>query len=199
MLVLGALIGDQAAAVIRYHPHQYVYFNRFIGGLAGADGLYSTDYYAGSYKDAARSLPEELWASEPETYLESVYRIGGCIGQFRALRNLPGNFVYQLESDAPYDFDISFTRGDCHLKKAEHPEFSRVERDGGLLTLVRDMRRVILPRDELRKLRKLEKAELRRQELRKSKGKKKRKPKKPKAGGRRPQPAKAPKPVQPKE
>ena len=180
-VALSGLIADQAATVARFHPLQYVYFNRFIGGLEGAVGQYDTDYYAASYKVAAEELAEKLWATEPEVYTNGIYRVGGCIGQFRAMRNLPGNFVYK--ADGEYDFDISFTRGDCHLKHADRPEYSRVARDGGLITLVRDMRGIIVPRDEHDRFVKLDKAEQRRQEVRKSKGNKNKKrrpkPKKP--------------------
>ncbi|MBV1861601.1 MAG: glycosyltransferase family 39 protein [Nannocystaceae bacterium] len=176
--LIGGLFADQAATVARYHPHQYVYFNRFIGGLEGAVGQYSTDYYAGTYRDAARQLAVELWQREPEVYLESVYRVGGCIGMFRAMRNLPSNFVYKTESDANYDFDISYTRGDCHLKKAAHPEFSRVSRDGGLLTLTRDLRRQIFDAERVKSFRKLELAERQREKAKKGKGRGKKKRKK---------------------
>lgn len=180
VVVLAGLLGDQVATVARYHPHQYVYFNRFIGGLAGAHGQYSTDYYAASYKAAVQQLPQRLWDSEREKYLEGVYRIGGCVGEFRGLRNLPGNFIYKAPGDAPYDFDISFTRGDCHLKEAEHPEIYSVEVDGGPLTVVRDMRLISLPRERAARLRRLEQAEERRKEARKNAKKKRPKPRKKK-------------------
>ena len=190
LAVLGGLIPDQAATVARYHPHQYVYFNRFVGGLEGAVGQYSTDYYAGTYKDAAKQLAVELWQREPEVYLESVYRVGGCIGSFRAMRNLPANFVYKTESDPEYDFDISYTRGDCHLKMASHPEYSRVSRDGGLLTLTRDLRSEIFDAERVKSFRKLQIAERQRQKAKKGKkGKKGKKRGKKKKRGASPKPA----------
>ncbi len=33
------------AWTIKEHPNQYVYFNEFVGGIAGANGYYDTDYY----------------------------------------------------------------------------------------------------------------------------------------------------------
>lgn len=181
--VLGGLVADQAATVARYHPHQYVYFNRFIGGLEGAVGQYSTDYYAGTYKDAAQHLAVELWQREPEVYLESVYRVGGCIGMFRAMRNLPSNFVYKTDEHPDYDFDISYTRGDCHLKMAKHPEYTRVSRDDGLLTLTRDLRSEIFDPERVRAFRKLELAERQRKKAAKGKGRGKKKKKKKKKSG----------------
>jgi hypothetical protein len=38
---------------VRSHPNQYVYFNEFIGGPAGAYGYYDVDYYQNSGKQAA--------------------------------------------------------------------------------------------------------------------------------------------------
>lgn len=184
LAAVGGLFADQAATIARYHPHQYVYFNRFIGGLEGAVGEYDTDYYAGTYKDAAKTLAAELWKREPEVYLQSVYRVGGCIGMFRAMRNLPGNFVYKTESDEDYDFDIGYTRGDCHLKMAAHPEFTRVSRDGGLLTLTRDLRSTIVETERFRSFQKLEIAERRRQKAKAGKGRGKKKTKK--GGPRKP-------------
>lgn len=31
--------------IIRNHPHQYIYYNQFVGGIDGAYGNYETDYY----------------------------------------------------------------------------------------------------------------------------------------------------------
>lgn len=36
--------------MIRNHPHEYIYFNEFIGGIKGAYGKYDTDYYYNSLK-----------------------------------------------------------------------------------------------------------------------------------------------------
>ena len=137
-----------------------------------------------TYKDAAQTLAVELWKREPEVYLESVYRVGGCIGMFRAMRNLPSNFVYRTESNPDYDFDISYTRGDCHLKMAAHPEYTRVSRDGGLLTLTRDLRREIFEPERVLLFRKLQLAERQRQKAKKGKGKGKGKGKKAKGRGK---------------
>lgn len=171
------LVADQATTLVRYHPHQYVYFNRFIGGLEGAVGQYSTDYYAEAYREAARGLAKKLWEDDPEGYLDSMYRVGGCVGKFRALSNLPPNFGWKVD-DEPFDFDIGYTRDDCHLRRENSPELLRVERDGGLLTMVRDLREQIVPREELKALRDLEREQKRREKKKKKKGRKKR-PKKP--------------------
>ncbi len=41
-----------AVTMITLHPHQYVYFNRISGGLPAAEGLYETDYWGVSLREA---------------------------------------------------------------------------------------------------------------------------------------------------
>ncbi|MBN2489800.1 MAG: hypothetical protein JXQ29_03000 [Planctomycetes bacterium] len=42
------------------HPLQYVYFNRLVGGLAGAAGRYDSDYWCASFREAVGRLCEHL-------------------------------------------------------------------------------------------------------------------------------------------
>lgn len=67
----GAWIGRPAAAaaiaaallapsveLVRLHPYQYAYFNFLVGGVAGADGRYETEYWTSSYKEAIEWLAQ---------------------------------------------------------------------------------------------------------------------------------------------
>lgn len=137
--LVGVHVADQVATSIRYHPHQYTYFNRFIGGLEGADDKYSTDYYGETYKEALNELTRKLWAEDPEQYLNSVYVIDGCIGEGRLDYYLPGNFRHPGRR-SKLDFWVGYTRQNCHLRGGEHPAYLEIRRDGGLLNLVRDLR-----------------------------------------------------------
>jgi hypothetical protein len=38
--------------LVALHPYQTTYFNGFVGGVAGADGKYETDYWLTSYREA---------------------------------------------------------------------------------------------------------------------------------------------------
>jgi len=44
--ILIAVVGPGVYAIAALHPDEYVYFNRFVGGVAGAQGYYETDYWA---------------------------------------------------------------------------------------------------------------------------------------------------------
>ena len=83
---------DQVHTMIEIHPHQYVWFNRFVGGIAGAVDRYDTDYYGESYKAMLRDLSETLWNEEPKRYLSTVYRLRGCLGKSLMHYYLPPNF-----------------------------------------------------------------------------------------------------------
>ncbi len=43
---------------VKEHPNQYVYFNELVGGIEGANGVYETEYYQNSGKQAAEWIVE---------------------------------------------------------------------------------------------------------------------------------------------
>ena len=134
---MAALCVDQYATIARMHPHEYVYFNRFIGGLAGAVGNYSTDYYSTAYADAGREFANQLWKEEPETFLNTTYRMKGCAHKSRMLRKMPPNFIYTRRN---FDFWMAYTRANCHERHDKFPVIYELTREGGMLILVRDIR-----------------------------------------------------------
>ncbi len=46
--------------MIRNHPYQYLYYNEWIGGIRGAYGMYETDYYFHSMREASEWLIQYL-------------------------------------------------------------------------------------------------------------------------------------------
>ena len=55
-LIAIAGIAAPVAAMVRVHPYEYTYFNRFVGGVAGARSRYMLDYWGLSLTQAARRL-----------------------------------------------------------------------------------------------------------------------------------------------
>ncbi len=129
---------DQYATMIRLHPYQYVYFNRFGGGLAGAVDEYETDYYAASHGEAGERLAAQLWRTEPERFLRTRYVVASCVGALITMRRMPPNFEYGSKHA---DFWLGYTRDDCHLRHREAPIVVELEREGGVLIVGRDLRR----------------------------------------------------------
>jgi hypothetical protein len=125
--------------MVRLHPYQTVYFNRSVGGLAGAYGRYETDYWGNSYREAALALQEVLDAQEPPG---RPWRVMLCI-RVRATRPLLAGYylegVEMTKRPGEADFFIATTRWDCHESR-EGRELYRVERLGVPLAVVKDVR-----------------------------------------------------------
>ena len=117
-----------------------MYFNRFIGGVEGAVGNYSTAYYASTYDEGARELGEILWRQDPEAFLNTIYGVKGCVRADLMLHQAPPNL---RPAQHYFEFWLGYNRDDCHLRYDDSPAIYEVERDGGLLLVVRDRREVV--------------------------------------------------------
>jgi hypothetical protein len=61
-IVLTIGIASPIIAMVRIHPYEYTYFNRFIGGVSGARGRYMLDYWPLSFNQASQALHAWLTA-----------------------------------------------------------------------------------------------------------------------------------------
>jgi hypothetical protein len=127
-------------AMIHVHPHEYLWFNKFIGGLPGAFLKYDTDYYGNTYKEGFETLREYLWENERERYLAGPYVVSACMPDFIAQEYLGTNFEQSKGGGGRPEFWLGYTRNDCYLKHGDAPELTRVEREDTLLVLIRDLR-----------------------------------------------------------
>jgi hypothetical protein len=134
------LLVDQARVVISTHPHQYVWFNRFSGGLAEAVARYDTDYYGNSYRDLLDDFPEQIWAAEPETYLKNVYTVEGCLAGGWIDHYLPPNFSSRPEVGKTADFHAGYTRGNCLKPRRKGKLVKEVVVEGATISAIYDMR-----------------------------------------------------------
>ncbi len=127
------------AILMGLHPHEYVYFNRLVGGLEGAYGRFETDYWGGSYREAVELLVDRL---ESETQAPPPpYRVYLCSNPVSATYFFPSYLSHtRREDDA--DFLIATTRFRCH-ESLEGEVFAVVERFGAPLTFVKDRRRLV--------------------------------------------------------
>jgi len=120
------------------HPDEYVYYNAFIGGVEGADGLFKTDYWANSYAEAVNGLEEHLRAEFGSDYMNHDFKIAVCGPPISAAFYFPPNFIFTKDRSRS-DFFIAFTKDDCE-KALPGRVVYRVERMGVLLSLVLDHR-----------------------------------------------------------
>lgn len=141
-LVLAAGLGTARtiAELVRLHPHEYIYFNELTGGLPGAYGNYDTDYYGNSYKEAFARMNATIWQRDGDAFLDRVYVISGCIMPHIAKEYLLPNYVWKEKGKGdPPEFYLGYTRGDCHMHHEGAPEIARVEREGVLLNVIREL------------------------------------------------------------
>jgi hypothetical protein len=114
--VLGLYGFAHVSVMTMLHPDQYVYYNSFVGGVAGAEQKFKLDYWANSYAEAVQGL---------EDYLRTAY---GPDFEERELTRA--------------DFFIAFTKDNCDRSLSGRPVY-QVERMGALLSVVLDRRDVL--------------------------------------------------------
>jgi len=125
----------------RLHPDEYVYYNAFIGGTEGAQGLFKLDYWANSYAEAVHGLRTYLQAEYGADFADHDFTVAVCGPPGSAAYYFPPNFIYTDDRDNA-DFFIAFTKDDCD-KSLPGKEIYRVERLDTLLSLVLDRRDIV--------------------------------------------------------
>jgi hypothetical protein len=115
------------------HPYEYIYYNRFIGGEAGAFRRFEMDYWGTSYREAAgwlnanASANGTVWAEGPAHLLGMYLR-----------PDLKLYSDYEAERADHYDYVVALTRYDLDLKSYPNASIVHIiERDGALLTVIK--------------------------------------------------------------
>lgn len=145
--VLGLFVFDQVHALVLYHPHQQVFFNRASGGLRSAVERYETEYYGSVYRELAAQLVEEVWRTDRVRYLNTTFDVAGCGSKLFFTRNLPLNFQYQSMRHAnEADFYASYVRDGCLKRFRDRRLVTQVERGGASIAVARDLRQRIARR-----------------------------------------------------
>jgi hypothetical protein len=120
-------------AGIHLHPYEYIYYNRFVGGEAGAFRRFETDYWGTSYRQAAAWLNEvappqaAIWVDGPAHLLDMYLRA-----------DLRMFSPYEAERAAYYDYIVLTSRYDLDL--SQYPDariVHTIERDGAILTAIK--------------------------------------------------------------
>lgn len=117
-----------ATTLARLHPYPYLYLNEAAGGLAGTRGLYESDYWAKSYKEAAEWVRDEA-GSDPSRRV-AVYVCGPAVAA--AYYFSEDMTLAQAVTDADYVI-CTFRAGRRHLAPARPPDHV-IEREGVALT-----------------------------------------------------------------
>jgi hypothetical protein len=136
---LTAGIGAQVATMVSLHPHEYVYYNELVGGVKGAEDQYELDYWGNSYAEAVHELAQYL-ERERNGGRFRIYHVAVCSSGTSASYFFPP-FLKMAKTDEEADFYVSVTRLDCD-EAYEGDEIIAVEREGAILSVVKDRRRL---------------------------------------------------------
>ncbi len=145
--LLGLSIIWTANECRRLHPYQMTYHNMFVGGLAGAEERFETDYWATSYKEGMEWINQQA-ALNPQRQTRVLVAANDysllCAEHFRA-RNVDITTTWLVEGDGDlsrslppeFDFYLATYRDGQHRRYPESPITKTVSRDGAVFAVVR--------------------------------------------------------------
>jgi hypothetical protein len=129
------------SVMVMLHPDQYVYYNGFVGGVAGAENRFKLDYWANSFAEAVRGLENHLRKQYGADFEEREFTVAVDGPVVSARYYFPPNFrSVTFPQDA--DFVIGFTMHDVDRVASDQPVFA-VKRMGALLSVVVDHREAL--------------------------------------------------------
>jgi hypothetical protein len=133
-----ALIGWSVVSTATLHPHQYVYYNAFVGGLPGANDRYVMDYWANTTRELALALNDIVAADNQRRGVRRAYSVALCAESISAEAYLAPT-LYLTKDWWRADFFIAPTHMGCdeHL---DGEVIYDVTRDGVVLGVLKDRR-----------------------------------------------------------
>ena len=121
-------------ASVRLHPYEYVYYNQFLGGVQSAVDRFELEYWATSYREAAREANRiappnaNVWVDGPAHLFNQFAR--------------PDFHIYSpQEAERADHYDIVVTLARYDLEKTSFPEAPivyRVIREGAVFAVIRE-------------------------------------------------------------
>jgi len=126
------------SVMVLLHPDQYVYYNGFVGGVAGAENKFKLDYWANSYAEAVGGLENYLRKQYGADFEEHEFTVAINGPPVSARYYFPPNFRTVVQAKKA-DFVIGFTLNDAEHYLSDLPVY-RVTRMGALLSVVVDHR-----------------------------------------------------------
>jgi hypothetical protein len=145
--LLATYFAYHTSLMVRLHPDEYVYFNNFVGGVAGAKGRYQLDYWANSYAEAVNDLEERLRETYGDEFEGRKFSLFVCGPRVPATYYFPDNFQSTIRlQEADFvllmsGFVPTESTDPCSRTIAGR-EFIRVERMDTTLSVVLDRRMV---------------------------------------------------------
>ena len=137
---LAVSLGFSVSTLIGLHPYEYLYFNRFVGGPAGAEGHFVMDYWGATAAEAVRTLARRLSAEQGEDVSNRpiAVEIYNPWDDDFTRGVIPPAWRAVLDASSHPDFAILY--GGNSTEYASYPVYAEVTRLGIVLATVRDLR-----------------------------------------------------------
>ena len=135
--VIFGIGGLPVIEMVRLHPYQYTYFNRLIGGVAGAQDRYMLDYWGLSFKQASQALAAWIAADRLPKPEGRRWKLAVC-GPHRSPQvELGPDFETTWD---PQGADFAMMLGVFYCMEFDAPVIAEIRREGVLYARVYDLR-----------------------------------------------------------
>lgn len=101
---------------IRLHPFQYVYYNQYVGGLAGTYEKYEHDYWGNGFREAAHKLTTYLQELHGDQFSKKKFKLYFTGNMASTLYYVPKNILL-TSNEKGADYSIYYTRTLIHRKR----------------------------------------------------------------------------------
>jgi hypothetical protein len=133
-----ALIFPGVYACFQLHPYQYVYYNRLIGGVAGAFRKFDLDYSGTSFKEALKYINSNSEPNAQTFVIVGPRHLARAYARKSLKEQILGEIDPVGQNGSDYYYVLFLTRGNADLNVcAEGEVVYSVERDGAALAYIR--------------------------------------------------------------
>lgn len=131
-----------ATVLFRLHPYEYLFYNRFVGGLEGASRRYVTDYWVDIMPEAVQDLENFLIHTKHTAAIEAPqsYTVAVC-GERLPFEKLPHPHLQWTPDWPNADFFIAPTHMNCD-RVLKGDVIMTIERLGVPIGVVKDRRTI---------------------------------------------------------
>jgi hypothetical protein len=136
-IVFGVGVALPVVEMVRLHPYEYTYFNRFIGGVPGAQGRYMLDYWGLSFKQAAQALTAKIEADKIPKPAGRRWKVAVCGPHPPAQVQLGPDFEMTWD---PNGADFALALGSFYCRAYDAPILAEIRREGVLYARAYDLR-----------------------------------------------------------
>jgi len=140
---LGIAAAVQVTIMAQLHPYEYIYYNAFTGGVAGAAGRYDLDYWGLSLAEATRDLEHVIAQERARTKADAdarplaVYVCGDK--ESAAYFFNPASHLHYTNEPSLADYAVGIRGAECTWE-IKGPVLLEVKRAGAYLSYASDLR-----------------------------------------------------------